>query len=103
MPLKAFGYSIQVQFSDGIIEQNISFLFHFIAVCIRDLSFITSPVLRAKLTTMIKASEYTVAFFGARIIQMIVFAFVSAAANRIHNATVNVVTGVETFPILIMR
>ena len=59
---------------------------------------------------MIEANEYAIAFVGAGIVQMIVFAFVSAAANGIYNASVNffpgliflTFAGVEILPILIM-
>lgn len=60
---------------------------------------------------MIETDEYATAFIGAGIVQMIVFAFISAAANGIYNATVNffpgliflIFAGVELLPILIMR
>jgi hypothetical protein len=71
------------------------FLFYFLlfhtlsAICIRSLYFVTQPVLRSKLTKLVKKNEYAVIFIGAGIIESIGHQAVGVVTNSIYKISLH--------------
>jgi hypothetical protein len=88
---KLFGYSTSVWV---FFLLHSYFVFHTLsAVCIGGLYSVTQPVLRSKITKLVKENEYATVFIGAGVIESIGHQAVGIVTNNIYKVSLNFFPG----------
>jgi hypothetical protein len=81
-----------------------------LAVCLESLFFLALPILRTKLTKLVKINEYAIVFIAAGVVETIGHQGIGAVANDIYKASLQFFPGliflvfaiIGVFPIVIM-